>query len=215
MGRAPQLSVLVPLAAVVLGLGHTPYWTGNDRFNKGDYRGAIEAYSKAIAADPMNFAAWFHRAASHDFLKEYDLAIADFDRAVRIVPGFSKAFHYRAHVYSKLDSLDRAIADYDSALATAGEMTIDSQGVPMMVDKSAVYYDRANAYFRLHNYSVAVASYDSAITLSPKFSAAYNNRGHTRIHLADSTGGCVDIQKACELGDKQSCTWVRDHCGKN
>ena len=201
------------LAVATSGIGRSPYWQGNDRFNKGDYRGAIDGYTKAIRADSLNFAAWFHRGTAHEHLREFDLALADYDRAIQLVPRFGLAHHYRGHVHSRVAANDLAIADYDRALASVGEVVIDAQGMTIPVDRASVYYDRGNAYFRLKSYEYAVASYDSSLVLSPKFGAAYNNRGVSRQNLGDRAGACTDRSMSCQLGFSEACTWVRDSCG--
>jgi tetratricopeptide (TPR) repeat protein len=208
-----RILVLASLMMATAGFGRTPYWQGNDRFNKREYQGAIEAYTRAITADSLSFPAWFHRGMAHERLNELDAALADYERAIRIVPGFGLALHYRGHVHTRLAAHELAIADYDQALATAGEVQVDAQGVTMQVDKASVYYDRGNAYFRLGRYNPAIASYDSSLMLAPRFAAAYNNRGASKLNLGDRAGACVDREKGCELGYTEACTWVRDSCG--
>ena len=212
MIRAARILVFAFLLVMVVGFGRSPYWQGNDRFNKGDYRGAIEAYTKAIQADSLNFAAWFHRGTAHEHLGELEPAIADYDRAIQIVPGFSLAHHYRGHVHSRAAAPELAIADYDRALASAGEVMLDAQGVSMQVNKASVYYDRGNAYFRLARYDAAIASYDSSLLVAPKNGAAYNNRGVARLRSGDHAGACADRSKGCELGFTDACAWARDSC---
>ena len=126
----------------VAGFGESQYWKGNDRFNRHDYRGAIEAYSKAILKDPTNFAALLHRATSHELLEEYEEALTDYDRAIALVSSFGVAFHYRGHVHSKLGKPDLAVADYDSALIWAHTVAVDPHGIMMKVDRASAYYDR-------------------------------------------------------------------------
>lgn len=213
MRTGSRILVLTFLLMSVTGFGRSPYWHGNDKFNRGDYRGAIEAYTMAIKADSVNFGAWIARAMAHEHLNELEMALADYDRAIQIVPGFSKAYHYRGHVHQKLTGDDRAIADYDQALASANEVVLDANGMSLTVDKTSLYYDRGNAYFRLGRYEAAVASYDSSLLLGPKFAAAYNNRGASRVKLGDREGGCRDRSKACELGLANACGWARDSCG--
>ena len=151
----------------VAGFGESQYWKGNDRFNRHDYRGAIEAYSKAILKDPTNFAALLHRATSHELLEEYEEALTDYDRAIALVSSFGVAFHYRGHVHSKLGKPDLAVADYDSALIWAHTVAVDPHGIMMKVDRASAYYDRGNAYRHLEPArGTSIASHDSSIMLA-------------------------------------------------
>jgi len=213
MRTTGRFLLLAIVLMTMVGFGRSPYWRGNDRFNKRDYRGAIEAYTKAIKTDSLNFPAWFHRGTAHEHLNEFELALADYDCAIRIVPRFGLAFHYRGHVHARLAARELAIADYDQALASAGEVAVDAHGIMMQVDKAKVYYDRGNAHFHLGRYNLAIASYDSSLMLAPKFAAAYNNRGVSRLNLGDWAGACSDRSKGCKLGYSDACTWVRDSCG--
>lgn len=108
---------------------------------------------------------------------------------------------------------ERAVADYDRALACAGEVVIDPNGMTIAMSKADVYYDRGNAYLRLGRYEAAVANYDSSLVLASKSAAAYNNRGVSRQRRGDREGACRDRSQACDLGYAPACAWVRDSCG--
>ena len=50
---------------------------GKKKYNAGDYKGAIVAYTKAIQADPSNALAYYERALAEIKLEDYDAALKD------------------------------------------------------------------------------------------------------------------------------------------
>ena len=65
---------------------------GNDSYRAGDYRAAIDAYTKAIAADSQSVSFYTNRAAAHFMIKAYEKAIADCKSAIELNPKFIKAY---------------------------------------------------------------------------------------------------------------------------
>lgn len=203
-------SIFIVLVAV--GCATTAYFQGNQRLQQGDYQGAVEALTQAIEADPLNFGALLNRGLAYENLKQLDKALQDYSRAIELVPSFGMAYHYRGHVYAKLQQYERAVEQYDQALKHASALQIDAQGQAITTNKPAVYYDRGNALYELGRYQQAVESYDGALTLSPRFAAAYNNRGVAYSKLQDKQAACRDRSKACELNYSPSCTWIKENC---
>jgi tetratricopeptide (TPR) repeat protein len=63
------------------------------------------------------------------------------------------------------------------------------------------YYTRGLAYKKSELYELALEDYNSTIKIQSGFAMAYNNRGYLyHVHLGDKEMGCMDWQKACELG---------------
>jgi tetratricopeptide (TPR) repeat protein len=206
------LFVVVVAVASMGTAGSYQYFKGNARLQQGDFKGAVDALTKAIEKDPANFGAFLNRGLAYDHLKQYDKALVDYDSAIAIVPAFGRAFHNRGHVRSNMKQYERAVADYDDALKNAGNIVIEAQGQTVEVDKAAVYYDRGNALYELKKFDESVASFTSAIALDGRFAAAYNNRGVVQFELGDKTAACADRSKACELGFASSCKWTKANC---
>ena len=210
--RTGILVFAISIIIVAVGCATTDYWQGNQRLKQGDYQGAVEVLTKAIDKDPMNFGALLNRGLAYENLKQLDKALQDYSRAIELVPSFGMAYHYRGHVYAKLQQYERAVEQYDLALKYADAVQIDAQGQLVTINKPAVYYDRGNSLYELGRYRQAIESYDSALTLSPRFAAAYNNRGVAYSKLQDKQAACRDRSKACELNDSPSCKWVKENC---
>jgi len=65
---------------------------GNGHHKAGQYGSAIDAYSKAIAADPSNPAYYSNRGAARMMINRFEDAISDCDKAIELKPDFVKAY---------------------------------------------------------------------------------------------------------------------------
>jgi tetratricopeptide (TPR) repeat protein len=65
---------------------------------RGDYEGAAEAFSKAIAEDPGNISAHYNLGLALAELRQFDEAARAFERAVELYPGYGEAREALARV---------------------------------------------------------------------------------------------------------------------
>lgn len=75
---------------------------------RGDFRTAIEQYSRAIEAEPTHFKAHFNRAFAFDKVGEFAHAVADYTAAIRLEPGNAYA-HYNLGIVHDRDGNLQAI----------------------------------------------------------------------------------------------------------
>ncbi|MBK8482774.1 MAG: tetratricopeptide repeat protein [Saprospiraceae bacterium] len=75
-----------------------------------------------------------------------------------------------------------------------------------------VYYIKGNSKAKLQDYGGAIADFTKAMELNPDFSAAYNNRGISKLALGQKDSGCLDLSQAWELGYLQAYNAIRDFC---
>ena len=80
------------------------------------YRQAIEAYGRAIAADPNYVPAYEGRGLARYEIGLYDDAIADYDSALALGPR-AETYHQLGLVLRDLKRLDQAAANFDRAIA--------------------------------------------------------------------------------------------------
>lgn len=83
---------------------------GRDKFKK-----QVDQYSEAIRADSDNATNYYHRGRAHQYLKEYDQAIADFSDAIRLSPQNSQFYLARAAVHMLMKKPVLARDDVKSA----------------------------------------------------------------------------------------------------
>ena len=61
---------------------------GNDNYEKGDYQGALAAYSQAIVLNPNYVEAYNRRGIARRALGDNKGALADYNAALRINPNY-------------------------------------------------------------------------------------------------------------------------------
>jgi tetratricopeptide (TPR) repeat protein len=125
------------------------------------YARAVEDYTKSLQIFPNSGSTFLNRAAAHEALAQYDLAIRDLDQAIAIYPNHVGT---RARIYLKKRDYDRALADFDKALALENKSNDDFAG------RGAVYLAKGD-------FDRALLDLDKAIDGNKTVSAYRNTRG--------------------------------------
>jgi tetratricopeptide (TPR) repeat protein len=111
-----DVGVQVPSESVATGLKADDFYLqGIDLTGKGDYRGAIAAYDRALRIDPNYALAYNNRGTMRSELGDKQGAIEDFDRALRIDPNLSHAYYNRGLVRKALGDKQGALQDFEKA----------------------------------------------------------------------------------------------------
>ena len=83
---AAALSVLALGSALNVARANTSFHQyanqGVKRYNSGNYRGALDAYTKAIEIEPQNAALYSYRGDAKRNLKDFQGAIVDYTKAI-------------------------------------------------------------------------------------------------------------------------------------
>jgi tetratricopeptide (TPR) repeat protein len=69
-----------------------------------------------------------------------------------------------------------------------------------------------NDFVKSKKYEEAIAEYTKAIEINNNFSAAYFNRGLVEVVLGLKERGCLDLNKAEELGEKSASKMTQKYC---
>ncbi|KYC44100.1 hypothetical protein WA1_02880 [Scytonema hofmannii PCC 7110] len=69
---------------------------GRDRFQRGDYKGAVEDFNQAIVLNPNDANAYYHRGLLLHKLGDNLNAVLNFDRALQLNPRYADAYFRRA-----------------------------------------------------------------------------------------------------------------------
>jgi tetratricopeptide (TPR) repeat protein len=178
---------------------------------RGDFRGAISAYTKALTSNPQHFKALFNRAFAHDKLGDFRQAISDYTHAIAIDSANAYAF------YNRGISRDRA-GDYHEALADF------SAAIELLPSNADFFHNRGFVYRKLGDFASAVADYSAALRINPShFKSVYNRCVSWLMLVACSTDDSCraysyekmnrlhealsDYTSACELAPTNANAW--------
>ena len=154
--------------------------------NMGQYKNAIDEYTKALEIEPEKYIALFNRANSFNNMKEYNMALKDYNIGLLKDSLNAKAICDRGNVYSDMRRYDEAIADYTKAIKIYPEY-------------SNAYNNRGNVFANLKEYEKAIEDYSMAINFRPANASAYNNRSNAYGSLMKYSNALEDINKAISL----------------
>ena len=175
------------------------YLRGDVKGYDGDYAGAIDDYTQAIALKPDYIEAYHWRGHAKLEMENYRGAITDYTKAMDLDDsGAMLKSLYSARGDAKLedDDYEGAIDDYDRVIA--------------LDPKNAwAYYDRGFAKFELEDWYGAIDDFDRAIELELDEAVAYKNRGNAKSELKDWRGAIADYDCAIELDSKDAHIYLR------
>lgn len=172
---------------------------GLAKHEKGDNKGAIEDYTKALYIYPKGYKSYMNRGIARDAINDKGGAIADFDEAIKIFPRFAESYYNRGMTKASMNEFKEALDDFDAA-------------INLNNNYSEAYSLRGNTKGMLNQPYSAILDYDKALSINPNFGEAYYNRGLTKLGIKDTNGCCSDMQKALTCGYKQAAMIIKKLC---
>ncbi len=156
----------------------------------GEFKEAIEDYSKSIDLDPESPHAWWERGAvfQHD-LGEPIRADADYSKAIELNP--TRAMYWKSRGVTRFYSLrqsEEAIDDYSRALELNGNV-------------AEYWFVRGVAYRRVGELSSAIDDMTQAIEIEPDNIGYWINRSQTYHQVQQVDLALDDLEQASELAE--------------
>ena len=116
---AAALSVLALGSPLIIAnanpLANNLYNSGGNKYEQGNYQGAIADLTKAIEINPMLADAFVIRGSAKFSLKDDQGAIADYTKAIEINPQYADAYNNRGLVRELVNDLEGACDDWRKA----------------------------------------------------------------------------------------------------
>ncbi len=116
--NASRVDVSVPVAIELSAAEQTAeefYNQAREKYDKGDYQGAIEACDRAIGLNPNYVDAYIGRGNARDDSGDRQGAIADYDQALKIDPNYAFAYYNRGVTRLRLKDKQGATEDLQKA----------------------------------------------------------------------------------------------------
>ena len=120
-------TIAIAAALSVLALGSTlitacanplatnSYDSGIEKYEQGNYQGAISDWSKAIEINPQDAIAYYNRGLAKGDLEDYQGAISDYDKVIEINPKLADAYRMRGVNKELIGDLKGACSDWRKA----------------------------------------------------------------------------------------------------
>jgi len=169
---------------------------GNVLAERGKWKEAMEAFTKAIELDPKGSLAYGLRGITYYALDNYKQAVDDLNAAIKLNPtdvGAWVTYTLRGEVYRLLGNYKQATEDYDKAIEKNSEY-------------AKAYDGRGLTYGALGNYKQAIDDFNKAVILDPKLAKAYTDRGATYEVLGNHKQAMDDYNEAIKVDPK--CAWA-------
>ena len=205
------------------------YDRGLDKYNKKDYKGAIEDFDQVLRLDPNNYViAYYQRGYARHKVEDYKGAMEDYTQYLKFNPNDVDANSGRCAAYNGLNKYDLAVADCSKAIKIAPQdprsyfkrgyayyaqgkyelaISDDTKAIELNYNPlSLPYNNRGNAYSQQSNHQKAIADFNKAIQIDPDYAPAYYNRGNSYSYLGQKQKAIQDFQKAADLYQKQGDT---------
>ncbi|XP_060572004.1 tetratricopeptide repeat protein 28-like, partial [Ruditapes philippinarum] len=89
----------------------------SEAVNRGDYRGAIQAYTEAISLDPSNHILYTNRAAAFAKTQQFQKSLLDARKSRELNPKWAKAYIREGSALQQLGQHADALAAFAAGLA--------------------------------------------------------------------------------------------------
>ncbi|MBD2353999.1 tetratricopeptide repeat protein [Tolypothrix sp. FACHB-123] len=162
------------------------YLQGVDKYEKGDYQGAIKDFNQALEINPKDAKAYNARGDAFYQLKDYQKAQLDASKAIQFNSKDANAYYDRGFSHYQLGKYKEAIADYTKA-------------IQLNAKNPYAYYGRGLAHVELKDPQKAMADFNKAIALQPNYSGAYLQRGILHRRLGKTQAAIQDFDTVIEM----------------
>jgi tetratricopeptide (TPR) repeat protein len=153
---------------------------GVARADRGDHKGAIRDYTKALKLDPDRADILNDRGISRKALGDPLAAMSDYAAALEVDPGYWQARANRGTLLAQQGEYGGAIFEY-------------SLGLRVNPKSAQLYCFRANSLGSVMDYEGALRDYTKAVRLDPKMGDAWFGRGGTHQVLATLAGAGGEV----------------------
>jgi tetratricopeptide (TPR) repeat protein len=181
---------------------------GLDKYQKGDFAGAIDAYSKAIELQPQNQNLYTMRGTAYEDMGNDIYAEKDFKKSLEILPNDFLAAYRLGMVYSRKKDFENAVKWLKVSQANHPGVNLEHIGVGknniLFIDKKVVCNNLGNFLTQLKRFEEGIKYLEESIKIDPNYPNPYVSLGLAYVQLGDVPKGIQYVEKASKLGYPQA-----------
>jgi tetratricopeptide (TPR) repeat protein len=199
--------------------------SGVQKYQKGDYPGALADFNKLIAIAPKERLAYIGKSLIKIKSGDKPGAILDLNKAIALDPNNPSLYAVRGHLKFELGDKKGALSDYSKLIEIdpkddskynarseiklslgdkAGAISDYDRAISLNPKNDSAYFGRGNIKLGLGDRQGAVNDYNQVVKINPQNYNAYLNRGNTKFELGDLTAAMKDTDRAIALNPKLS-----------
>jgi|GEM_PF-3522870 tetratricopeptide (TPR) repeat protein len=137
------------------------FLTGMQEFNKGDFKDAWKAFTRAVEEDPKDYRSYFFLGQTHEKMRDLEQAVNAYEKALEVRSHYLPAHEALGIVYYQQKNFSKA----ERHLREAEKLGSKS---------AEVFYYLGEIEQRKDDCEKAVAAYEQALKLNPDYVAAQN-----------------------------------------
>ncbi len=168
---------------------------GNDFFNSGNFKKAIEYYDNALKMKPNYDLAWIMKGSVLKSMKRMEEAAECFKKALEVNPDSEESWYNLGAIYYELQRYEDEIQCYDQALK------INKNFTKAWNNKGATLHEQGK-------HEEAVLCYDKVLLLEPDNINVLNNKGVALKYLKDYGNALESFDKATAKKDDYKEAWL-------
>jgi tetratricopeptide (TPR) repeat protein len=199
---------------------HPDYSKANIAYDSGDYKTAIDEYTKVIEKFPEEFLPYYFRGSARFNSSDYEGAMADYTKVLELRDDNFLAYDGRGWCSFELKKYAKAKDDFRKSfeIKPLYAESISNLGYVFFmegqIDSALFYYNlaverdpkclmalfnRAQTYDSLKKYSAAIDDYSSILAIDSANYQIYSLRGKMKEKAEDRAGAKDDYKLAAEF----------------
>lgn len=181
---------------------------GLNKYQQKDYRGAVDAFTKAINGMPKNQNLYVMRGTAYEDMGNDTEAEKDFKKTLELLPNDFLASYRLGMVYSRKKDFANAVKWLFVSHQNHPNVNLEHIGLGknniLFIDKKVVCGNLGNFLIQLQKYEEGMKYLDEAISIDPNYSNPYLIKGLALAQLGRPKEGIPHVEKAQKLGVAQA-----------
>lgn len=199
------------------------------------YRAALTDIEKAIEIAPKNDNYWFEKGKLNLHEEKYKKAYEDFNTAINLNPDNLVYNLFRAKSAIKIENYAVALDDMKLYMKYYGREAEENYIIGLIYLNQKEYIDalpylnialakdqskyeyftsRGIAYLNTNSPALSESDFTMSLDLNPKQNEVWFFRGLNRSKLGNSTGACLDWEKAFDMKYVDAVEYLKKNCWK-